>query len=234
MRQLILDTETTGFDPKTGDRIVEFAALEMIDRKLTGNSLQLFINPERAIPTAATNIHGITDDMVRDKPIFNDVVEQIIEFISGAELIIHNAKFDISFMDYQFIDSGKLTTNNYVAGVIDTLQIARSKFFGARNSLDALCDRFEVDRSNRTYHGALIDCDLLAEVYLALTKEQMSLIENEVIGHQEAMKFTEFTGNDQLIRLSATKQDMMDHLEYLDKLDRASKGNCVWKKIDNE
>ncbi len=175
-RQLIIDTETTGLDPKRGERIIEFAALEMVDRKLTGNSLHLYINPEKIISNEASKIHGIYNKDVINAPKFIDIVAQIIEFITDAELIIHNAKFDISFLDYQFIEHGYQPVQNYVKNVIDTLTIARQKYPGTKNSLDALCDRFNVDRSNRDYHGALIDCQLLSHVYLNLTIEQISLL----------------------------------------------------------
>ncbi|HMT02745.1 MAG TPA: DNA polymerase III subunit epsilon, partial [Burkholderiales bacterium] len=155
MRQLILDTETTGLYPEKGHRIIEFAALEMIDRKLTGNYLQLYINPEREIDADATKIHGIKNEDVIDKPVFAELVEQIIEYIKDAELIIHNAKFDLSFMDYQFKLHDYQPTQNYVKNIIDTLNMARQKFPGGKNSLDALCDKFNIDRSKRDYHGAL-------------------------------------------------------------------------------
>ena len=176
MRQLILDTETTGLNPEDGHRIIEFAAMEMIDRKLTGKYLQMYINPNRAIDPGATRVHGITDSDVQDKPQFAEVAQQIIDYIQDAELIIHNAKFDLNFLDFQFKLHGLDATSSFISGVVDTLILARQKFPGSKNNLDALCDRFNVDRSNRDFHGALIDCRLLADVYLGLTREQISLL----------------------------------------------------------
>ncbi len=226
-RQLILDTETTGFEPSEGHRLIEFAALEMIDRKLTGNNLHVYINPERDIPVEATNVHGITLDMVQDKPVFAEYVDQIIEFISDADLIIHNAKFDIKFLDFQFEQSGRKDTLAYVDEVIDSLAIARRKFPGAKNNLDALCDRFRVDRSNRGYHGALIDCELLYHVYLGLTKEQISLL-----GDEKANKKITYakldTAKYHLKSAVVSEHELQEHLHYLKALDKASNGNCLW------
>lgn len=229
-RQLLLDTETTGFEPKEGHRIIEFAALEMIDRKLTGNSLHLYCNPERDIPEEATRVHGITYEQVKDQPLFKNVAGQIIEYIQGAELIIHNAKFDLNFLDHHFTELGLNKTLEYASGVIDTLAMARNKFPGAKNSLDALCDRYNVDRSNRDYHGALIDCRLLADVYIWLTREQISLLGEEEKKH--AKQKGEFkrvdTANYNLAAVKVTHEEQQAHLEYLRQLDKVSKGNCLW------
>ena len=234
-RQLILDTETTGLEPKLGHRIIEFAALEMIDRKLTGNSLHLYINPEREIDAGASKIHGIYDVDVKDKPVFADLVKEIIAYISGAELIIHNAKFDVSFLDYQFKLLGYSATNDYVENVVDTLAIARQKYPGSKNNLDALCDRFKVDRSDRGYHGALIDCVLLAEVYLNLTREQISLIglekQNSSLDNYRFEPIN-MTGLD-LKLVSPSDDDLEEHQRVLATLDKASKGNCLWLKKQN-
>ena len=238
MRQLILDTETTGLDPKEGHRMVEFAALEMIDRKLTGKYLHLYINPERAIDEGAARIHGITDEMVADKPKFADVVDEIHEFITGAELIIHNAKFDLGFMDYQFNLEQKPKTQSVVANVIDTLMIARQKFPGSKNNLDALCDRFKVDRSSRGYHGALIDCELLAHVYLALTREQISLLaDDEVKNNFNSVEhvFTQIDTshlNLKVIESSSVEAELHDG--YLSKLDKLTTGKSAWYNLTQE
>lgn len=229
-RQLIVDTETTGFEPKEGHRIIEFAALEMIDRKLTGNSLHLYCNPERDIPEEATRVHGITLEQVRDKPVFKELAAEIIEYIQDAELIIHNAKFDLNFLDHHFSALGLNKTLEYASGVIDTLAMARNKFPGAKNSLDALCDRYSVDRSNRDYHGALIDCRLLADVYIWLTREQISLL-----GDDKKLQARDKGGFNKINRslynlaaVSVTPEENQAHLEYLRQLDKISKGNCQW------
>lgn len=237
LRQLVIDTETTGLSVVNGDRIIEFAALEVIDRQLTGNKLHLYINPERSIDAEATRIHGITNEIVRDKPIFAEVAPQIIEFISGAQLIIHNAKFDIGFLDWQLKSLNLGLTEDYATGVVDTLLLARQKYAGSRNSLDALCDRFEVDRSNRDYHGALIDCNLLYYVYLGLTKEQVSLLGDTSLQQIKSIRY-EFKHLDtsklnlKVIHPSADELEL--HHKLLQKLDKASHGSSAWFNILKE
>ena len=224
IRQLILDTETTGLDPARGHRIIEFAALEMINREITGNYLHLYINPECKIAEEATKIHGISDSDVADSPVFNDVAQSIIDYIKDSELIIHNAKFDLSFLDYQFKLSNFGNTSSYISGVVDTLAIARQKFPGSKNSLDALCDRFKVDRSIRDFHGALIDCRLLSEVYLMLTREQISLLpnENDKIMNIENYKFKKYDTGTALVSelkiLGANQEELEQHKQYLKRI----------------
>lgn len=226
-RTLILDTETTGFEPTDGHRMIEFAALEMIDRKLTGNNLHIYINPERNIPIEATNVHGITLDMLKDKPIFAECVDQLIDFMAGADLIIHNAKFDIKFLDHHFEELGKQKTANYVDNVIDSLAMARRKFPGAKNSLDALCDRYNIDKSNRTYHGALIDCELLYYVYIGLTKEQISLLADD--SNKRMVKYEKLdTAQYNLKNTIVSEDELSQHFNYLKNLDKASNNNCLW------
>lgn len=227
MRQLILDTETTGFDPKEGHRIIEFAALELIDRKLTGKYLHLYINPLRDIPTDATNIHGITNDKVCNEASFDQLAEKIVDFIRGSDLIIHNAKFDISFLDYEFKMYNYQETSNYVNNVIDTLQIARNKFPGGKNSLDALCDRFKINRTNRVYHGALIDCELLYDVYLNLTRQQYNLLENENINYiYQQLNVDLRQYNLQTINIS--DEDLKLHNKIIGDINNTSNGKCIW------
>jgi DNA polymerase-3 subunit epsilon len=232
LRQLLVDTETTGFEPKEGHRIIEFAALEMIERKLTGRKLHLYFNPERDIPIEATNVHGITLEQVANEPTFKQRAMEVVEFIQDAELIIHNAKFDLNFLDHHFTELGLSPTLKYASGVIDTLMLARAKFPGGKNSLDALCDRFNVDRSNRTYHGALIDCALLADVYIHLTREQISLLAEERRDKQTTPHtFRAFSIDDaSLPRVSLTPDEEAAHIAYLEGLDKSSKGNCSWLK----
>lgn len=226
IRQLILDTETTGLDPEDGHRIIEFAALEVIDRKLTGNKLHLYINPERPIDPGATKIHGITDEQVKDEPIFADVAKDIINFIEGSQLIIHNAKFDIGFLDYQLQKAGYNKTAAYVTEVIDTLVMARQKFPGGKNSLDALCDKFNISRSHRDFHGALIDCRLLLEVYLSLTREQVSLLDDDK--HEKIkIEFEKFSANNLKV-IHASEEELSIHSKYLESLNKISKGHCNW------
>jgi DNA polymerase III subunit epsilon len=234
-RQLILDTETTGLDPIAGHRIIEFAALEMVDRKLTGGSLHLYINPERKIDAGATRIHGITDKQVADKPTFKQVAQQIIDYIKDADLIIHNAKFDVGFLDHQLKLEQLDPINKHAATVIDTLIMARQKFAGSKNSLDALCDRFKINRSHRDLHGALVDCRLLADVYLALTREQISLLEDEH-NTKDAIKhtFSKLQLSQQLKVITANTDELKEHEVYLQELDKLSKGNSLWYKLDGK
>lgn len=229
-RQLLLDTETTGFEPKEGHRIIEFAALEMIDRKLTGKSLHLYFNPERDIPEEATRVHGITIDQIKHEPPFRELVNEIIDYIRGAELIIHNAKFDLNFLDHHFQELGKKKTLDYAAKSIDSLTMARNKFPGAKNNLDALCDRYKVDRSNRGYHGALIDCELLYHVYIGLTREQISLIAEERKNGADGKAIYQQIdcSKYKLSSVTVTEEEQKLHLNYLKQLDKASKGNSLW------
>ncbi|MCH9644114.1 MAG: DNA polymerase III subunit epsilon [Gammaproteobacteria bacterium] len=179
LRQIILDTETTGLDPQQGHRIIEIGCLEMVNRRITGDSLHLYINPERDIEREAAAVHGITNESLKDKPVFSAVAQQIIDYIKGAELIIHNAPFDVGFLNHEFKKADKRYKKvaDY-AGVIDTLAIARSMHPGQHNNLDALCRRYHVDNSNRDLHGALIDAELLAQVYLLMTGGQGQLFKN--------------------------------------------------------
>ncbi|MDN0073854.1 DNA polymerase III subunit epsilon [Crenobacter sp. SG2303] len=233
MRQIILDTETTGLDPNQGHRIIEFAGLEMINRKLTGRSLHLYMHPEREIDPDAERVHGISLDFLADKPKFKQVADQIVEFIGDAELIIHNAPFDVGFINAEFERLGIEPVATLCSGVVDTLFMARDTFPGKRNSLDALCDRFEIDRSNRTLHGALIDCELLSEVYLALTRGQDSLVMDiEVdtgIGAGLGLAFE----RKPLLVKRANEAELAVHDGYLNDLDKAVKGQCLWRAMEN-
>jgi DNA polymerase-3 subunit epsilon len=236
MRQLILDTETTGLDPKQGHRIIEFAALEMVNRQLTGSSLHLYINPEREIELGASQIHGIYDKDVKDKPNFAQVVQQIVDYISGSELIIHNAKFDVGFLDFQFSSLGFSKTNDYVENIVDTLTMARRKYPGGKNNLDSLCDRFKVDRSNRDYHGALIDCKLLSEVYLNLTREQISLngLEKQIINPKH-FKFEQITATDNNLKLAkATPEEKLAHQQIIEQINAATGNKALWNNSGDE
>jgi DNA polymerase-3 subunit epsilon len=233
MRQIILDTETTGLEPSQGHRIIEFAGLEMVNRKLTGRHLHLYIHPEREIDPDAERVHGISLDFLSDKPKFRAVADELVEFIRDAELIIHNAPFDVGFLNAEFERLGIPPVSKVCANVIDTLYMARDQFPGKRNSLDALCDRFEIDRSNRTLHGALIDCELLAEVYLWMTRGQESLamdIELDTPG-QGGLGGIAFERKPLRV-LRASETELAAHGEYLDALDKAVKGTCVWRALE--
>ncbi len=230
-RQIILDTETTGLYPNSGDRMVEFAGLEMVNRQLTRNTLHLYIHPDRDIPDEAAAVHGITlaDLEEKNAPKFEQVGRQIADFLRGAELIIHNAKFDVGFLDMEFGRMGLPTVEELGCKVTDTLGMAREMFPGQKASLDALCTRFDVDRSKRIFHGALIDCELLGEVYLAMTRGQFDLMADhggEADGSYAAAKIQRPV---HLKVLCADETELAAHEAYLDTLDKITEGKCVWR-----
>lgn len=236
-RQIILDTETTGFDadlPENPDRIIEFAGLEMTARQFTGASLHLYIHPQRDIPEAAAAVHGITLEQLEGKPVFAEVAQQIFDFIKGAELIIHNAPFDTRFLNAEFRRVG-LPEVETVCTVTDTLAMARQRYPGQKNSLDALCTRLGVDRSKRVLHGALIDCELLGGVYLSMTRSQFSLtdgFEEEQDG-QAAFQAASSAPSERPKHLKvvmASDEENAAHEQYLDGLDKAAPDGCLYRK----
>ncbi|TDR77924.1 DNA polymerase III subunit epsilon [Paludibacterium purpuratum] len=234
MRQIILDTETTGLEPSQGHRIIEFAGLEMVNRKLTGRHLHLYFHPDRAIDPDAERVHGISLDFLSDKPRFSSTGREVVDFIRDAELIIHNAPFDVGFLNAEFDRIGIAPVTQLCAGVIDTLAMARDQFPGKRNNLDALCDRFDIDRSNRTLHGALIDCELLAEVYLSMTRGQESLamdidLDDGPLDLQHGAGFE----RKPLTVLATGGAELAEHRGYLDDLDKIVKGSCLWRTLES-
>src|SRR6478736_2955661 len=176
MRQIFLDTETTGLSPESGDRVIELGCIEMDSRRLTGRHLHFYLNPQRRNTEDAVKIHGLTDEFLADKPLFSSVVDEFIEFVRDAEIIIHNAGFDVGFLNEELRRCGRPLFSTHVGAITDSLQLARDQFPGKSNSLDALCKRLEVDNTSRTLHGALLDAGLLAEVYIRLTRGQDSLV----------------------------------------------------------
>lgn len=235
-RQIILDTETTGLEPSS-HRLIEFAGLEMVNRKLTGRSLHLYVDPQRDIDPEAQKVHGISREMLRGKPLFADVADEILDFIQDAELIIHNAPFDIGFLNSELARANRPRVNDVVAGVIDTLVMAKERFPGKRNNLDILCDRFGVDRSGRTFHGALIDCALLGDVYLAMTRGQESLMmEVSNTPEQEQTVITSVIKPSERVPLPvllAEEQELMAHQAYLNLLDKKAGKPCVWRQYES-
>ena len=175
-RQIVLDTETTGLSAESGDRIIEIGCVELVGRKLTGNHLHFYLNPERDSHEDALKVHGISNEFLRDKPRFAEVADEILRYVEGTELIIHNAAFDLGFLDKELERLGRPPLRSFVAGVTDTLAMAKQLYPGKRNSLDALCERLGVDNSGRTLHGALLDAELLADVYISLTRGQEALL----------------------------------------------------------
>ena len=233
-RQIILDTETTGFNhsaPENPDRMIEFAGLEMKNRQFTGVNLHLYMHPERDIPEEAVKVHGITLDKLTDSPKFAEVAQQIFDFIKGAELIIHNAKFDVGFLDAEFARVG-LPNVESVCKITDTLQMARDAYPGQKNSLDALCIRLGVDRSRRVLHGALIDCELLGGVYLKMTQKQFSLadqLEQETADSSKTCQVVHTKRPEHLRVLTADADELVAHEAYLDALDKAVGGMCLYR-----
>ncbi len=230
MRQLIIDTETTGLDPKQGHRIIEFAALELVDRRPTGRTLHLHFDPEREIDAGATEVHGKTWDDLKGSPRFHERAADIVEFTRGAEWIIHNAPFDIGFLDRELTTCGMTPCHAVHGGLIDTLAMAREAFPGKRNNLDALCERFGVSNAHRTLHGALLDAQLLAEVYLAMTRGQESLTIDMGTGKPGVAATAQGVeiGRYAVLVLAPSPDELAAHAAYLEALDRETKGRCVW------
>lgn len=239
MRQIIIDTETTGLDPKQGHRIIELAALEVIDRRATGRTVHFRVDPEREIDAGATEVHGMTWEDLKGRPRFRDVAVEFADFARGAEWVIHNAPFDIGFLDteLQLAELGRCAEIH--ASLVDTLALAREMFPGKRNSLDALCERFGVDNAHRSVHGALLDAQLLTDVYLAMTRGQETLTIDMALppapagagaadGHAVARAGPRPT----VSVIAPTPLELAAHHEYLAALDRESKGRCVWLALD--
>ena len=232
MRQIVLDTETTGLSAETGDRIIELGCVELFNRKLTGNNLHLYFNPERDSHEDALRVHGISNEFLRDKPKFSEKVDEILAYLEGAEIIIHNAAFDVGFLNKELELVGKPPFKRFVDNVIDTLVMAKEMFPGKRNSLDALCDRLEVDNSGRTLHGALLDAELLADVYINMTRGQEALIMEaaEVVTTGSVSAQVDLS-DFQLPVLTANEQELSAHEDVLTQMDKASGGKTVWRSI---
>lgn len=236
MRQIVLDTETTGLEVSQGHRIIEIGGVELIDRKLTGRHFHQYINPHREIDAGAMEVHGITNEYLADKPSFADIADQFLEFIRGAELIIHNAPFDISFMDTEFqLVSSKYPRTRDVCSVVDTVVMARKKHPGQKNNLDALCKRYGVDNSQRDLHGALLDAEILADVYLAMTGGQTALSlggTDEPTNNQEKLEIQTISLDRKPLRvIKACPEEQAAHEEQLQKIKKAS-GTCLWLDIN--
>ena len=232
MRQIILDTETTGLDPKLGHRVIEIAAVEIVDRRLTGNHFHRYVNPGRASEEGALQVHGLTEEFLRDKPKFGDIAKELLEFVSGTELIIHNAAFDCAFLDAEFGLLDLKPIAEYCPQVVDTLRMARELYPGKKNNLNARCERYQIDNSTRTLHGALLDANLLAEVYLALTRGQDSLMIDAAPTPQAQAETRRAAGKLELVVLAASAEEIAEHEKQLAEIDTASRGACVWKKLE--
>lgn len=232
-RQVFLDTETTGLSPESGDRIIEVGCIEMVNRRLTGQNKHFYLNPERKNSEDAVRVHGLTDEFLADKPVFAAVADELMEFLSGAEVVIHNAAFDIGFLNAELRRLGRPPFGECVAGVVDTLTMAREMFPGKSNSLDALCKRLEVDNSNRTLHGALLDAGLLAEVYVRLTRGQDSLVIDaggESPGQALQLAQVDLSAFE-LVVPPPSAEEIAAHEALLADLDKASGGKTQWRKL---
>lgn len=240
MRQIVLDTETTGLDPRDGHRIIEIGCVELFNRRLTGRHFHQYLNPQREIEQSAIEVHGITNEFVADKPVFSAVADDFFEFVKGAELIIHNAAFDIGFIDHEFSrlpgrPYGKLLDH---CGVIDTLLMARAKHPGQKNNLDALCKRYGIDNSHRELHGALLDAEILADVYLFMTGGQtdLSLSAEQDTSDEDAAAGQAIrrlpVARPPLRVVRASVEEIEAHERRLKGVDKSSGGNCIWLKSE--
>lgn len=226
MRQVVLDTETTGLDPALGHRVIEIGAVEIQNRRITGEVFHVYLNPERDIDPGALEVHGLSLEFLQDKPRFRDIAPDFLRFIAEAELIIHNAPFDVGFLNAELgrLDAGELS--QHCLGVQDTLRLARELHPGQKNNLDALCKRYEIDNSGRALHGALLDAQLLAEVYLAMTRGQETLVMEHV-----ALSASHRLHRDKTVRLlvlRASPEELAAHAEYMREMARDCGDACVW------
>lgn len=232
MRQIILDTETTGLTPEDGHRIIEIGCVELVNRKLTENRYHVYLNPDREIDTGAIEVHGISNEFLADKPRFEVIVEEFLNFVKDAELVIHNAPFDVGFLNHELSLCNHQAVVEDCCTVIDTLILARKKHPGQRNSLDALCKRYGIDNSHRELHGALLDAEILADVYLAMTGGQISLLADE-------QEFSENGDTEMLQKIAKDRPELkiiycnseenLEHQKYLELIDRISDGKCLWR-----
>jgi len=229
-RQVILDTETTGLEWRQGDRVIEIGCVEMINRRLTGRHFHVYLNPERAIGAGAQAVHGLTDEFLSDKPKFAEIVDDFTEFVRDAELIIHNAPFDVGFLDYELSLLERNALRQHCESITDTLKMARELRPGKRNGLDALCVEFGVDNSGRQLHGALLDAELLAEVYLAMTRGQESLVMDLDSSGPAIASFA--LGERPAIRVvMASEDELHEHERVLGEIDKESKGKTLWRTL---
>jgi DNA polymerase-3 subunit epsilon len=234
MRQIVLDTETTGLEPREGHRIIEIGCVELVDRKLTGKTYHQYINPERIVDEGAIEIHGITNEYLEDKPLFVDIYDDFLQFVRGSELIIHNAPFDVGFINHEFtLLNNNITIIEDYCSVLDSLAMARDLHPGQRNTLDALCKRYVVDNSNRDLHGALLDSEILSDVYLAMTGGQTRLILEDSAtsagGVEKIRRLSEKQGR--AFVYHASEEELAVHKEYLNMLEKSCGREVLWRKI---
>ncbi|NCP65931.1 MAG: DNA polymerase III subunit epsilon [Paraglaciecola sp.] len=235
MRQIVLDTETTGLDPKQGHRIIEIGCVELLNRRLTGNTFHVYINPQRIVEQEAIQVHGITNEYLADKPVFERIAKDFVEFISGAQLVIHNAPFDVGFMDAEFarLSGMALQKTTEFCTVLDTLELARQLHPGQKNNLDALCKRYGIDNSHREKHGALLDAEILADVYLMITGGQTDLNLSGKANHQGGVQVETIrrlsTNRKPLKVVMASADELAQHEKRLDLVMKKG-GSCIWRQ----
>jgi len=239
VRQIVLDTETTGLEAAAGHRIIEIGCVELVNRRHTGRHFHYYLQPDRAIDEEAVAVHGITSEFLADKPRFNEIVDSLLAFIRDAELIIHNASFDVGFLDHELKRAAAGCTVVDCCRVLDSLELARRLHPGQRNSLDALCKRYSIDNSDRTLHGALLDAEILADVYLAMTREQVALAldhasEQSQIRQENSEQHSAGISTDRaaLRIIAADTAECAAHDQYLAALDKAGGGDCIWRRLD--
>jgi DNA polymerase-3 subunit epsilon len=232
MRQIILDTETTGLEPSLGHRIIEIAGVELVNRRPTGRHFHRYVNPERDSEEAALQVHGLTSEFLRDKPKFKEIAAELLDYIAGAELVIHNAPFDVAFLDAEFARLKIKPVTQHCCSVLDTLRLAKDIHPGKRNSLDALCDRYQIDNSARTLHGALLDAQLLAEVYLAMTRGQESLAMDVEEVQLDISVVQVSRAELSLLVVKASADELAAHEAIVGELQKASGGKCLWVEQD--
>lgn len=237
MRQIVLDTETTGLDPAQGHRVIEIGCVELMNRRLTGNNYHQYINPDREIDQGAIDVHGITNEFLADKPLFADIAEDFLAYIDGAELVIHNAPFDVGFLNAEFeqLESKKTGVIDAHCSITDSLKMARKMHPGQKNDLDSLCRRYEVDNTGRTLHGALLDAEILADVYLLMTGGQTGFFEEargdgSEVGARSNIRRVE-TDRPRLVVPKASEVERERHGRWLERLDKAVAGESLWRKI---
>ena len=238
-RQIVLDTETTGLDPAQGHRVIEIGCIELMNRRQTDQRFHAYLQPDRAIDEEAVRVHGITSDFLKSQPRFADIADEFLNFVRDAELIIHNAPFDLGFLNHELrlCGRGQIALEQLCA-VEDTLQLARQRHPGQRNSLDALCKRYNIDNSQRTLHGALLDAEILADVYLAMTRQQSSMFDPgaaalaEAAGNGNARRPAWSRNRQPLSVIRADAEEMATHARYLELLDKSSGGPCVWRRLE--
>jgi DNA polymerase-3 subunit epsilon len=233
MRQIVLDTETTGLSPEAGDRIIEIGCVELLHRKLTGNNFHHYLNPDRDIHEDAMKVHGISTEFLADKPRFENIVEEFLAYVQGAEIIIHNAPFDVGFLNAELQRAGKPVFKEHVSGVLDTLAMAKELYPGKRNSLDALCERLGVSNAARTLHGGLLDAELLADVYINLTRGQNALLiegdaQSQAGESNISVDYSKFI----LPVIQPNAQELQAHEEVLKQIDKSSGGKTLWQRAD--